>query len=310
MSVGILLPGQGSQHAGMADPWIEHPVGRAVLEEASEALGEDVVALCRDPSRLADTAAVQPALVACDVAAAEVLGAFGLRPAVAAGHSVGEYAALVVTGAIPLAPAIRAVAERGRAMAEASRESPGAMTALIGLGPNDADEVSTVAGRGGVLAVANLNSPTQTVLSGSRDAVERAEDMARSRGAKAVRLKVAGAFHSPLMRPAVQPVRAAVARIPFEPPRVPVVPNGSAEPETRPSVLRDLLSRHVTSAVRWERSMRAMADMGVDLFVETGPGDVLAKLAKRCVQGARAVSVNDPDQAEALAAAMEARHAG
>ena len=296
--VGLLFPGQGSQYPGMADPWHAHPAGRAVLDEASEALGEDLVAACRDEARLEDTALVQPAIVACDVAAYRVVRQRGILPVAAAGHSVGEYAALVAAGAVSLRAAIEAVTERGRAMAAAARETPGAMTALIGLDADEATTVAGVAGRGGVLTVANLNSPTQIVLAGTVPAVEQAEAMARSRGAKAVRLRVAGAFHSPLMRPAFPNVRAAVSRMPFSSPEFPVIPNGSATPERNPAALQHHLSRHVGSAVRWEASMRAMADLQIDLFVEAGPGQVLAKLVKRCIPGASSVAVGSPEDAE------------
>jgi [acyl-carrier-protein] S-malonyltransferase len=312
--VGLLFPGQGSQYPGMADPWLSHPAGRAVFDEASEALGEDLAAACREEARLDDTALVQPAIVACDVAAYRVVRERDIIPVAAAGHSVGEYAALVASGAVELRAAIEAVAERGRAMADAARETPGAMTALIGLDADEAKTVAGVAGRGGVLTVANLNSPTQIVLAGTVPAVEQAEAMARSRGAKAVRLRVAGAFHSPLMRPAFPRVRAAVSRMPFSPPEFPVIPNGSGAPEENPAALQHHLSRHVGSAVRWAASMRSMAELGVDVFVEAGPGQVLAKLVKRCVPGATAMAIGSPEQAEKLAAsqpgASEDRDAG
>jgi [acyl-carrier-protein] S-malonyltransferase len=282
----------------MADPWQAHPAGRDVFQEASDALGDDLVAACANAARLEDTALVQPAIVACDVAAYRIVRERGVVPVAAAGHSVGEYAALVASGAVPLRAAIEAVAERGRAMADAAAETPGAMTALIGLDAEEAKTVAGVAGRGGVLTVANLNSPTQIVLAGTVPAIEQAEAMARSRGAKAVRLRVAGAFHSPLMRPAFPRVRAAVSRLPFSTPEFPVIPNGSGAPERNPAALQHHLSRHVGSAVRWEASMRSMAELGVDLFVEAGPGQVLAKLVKRCVPGATSVAIGSPGDAE------------
>jgi [acyl-carrier-protein] S-malonyltransferase len=308
VSTAVLFPGQGSQYAGMADPWTDHPEARAVLEEASVVLGYDVVEACRDEDRLADTAVVQPALFACDLAAFRVLEAEGLRFDAAAGHSLGEFVALVAAGATDLGPTLEAVVERGRAMHEAGEINPGGMTALVGLSPEEAAEICRVAGRGDVLMVANENSPKQTVLSGSLPAIERAEDLARSRKCRVVRLKVAGAFHSPLMRPALDRVRAAVARLEFRQPRFPVIPNASGRPTSQPSALRDLLSRHLVSPVKWERSMRAAAEeLNVDRFVEAGPGDVLAKLAKRCVPGARASSVGTPGEARALAGDIGAK---
>lgn len=303
----MLFPGQGSQYAGMADPWLNHPAGKEVLAEASEVLGYDVVETARDDERLATTEVVQPLLFACDLAALRVLEAEGVTFSMAAGHSVGEFVALTAAGAVPADQALRAVVERGRAMQEASEVVPGGMTALVGLSPVEAGEVCRVAGRGDVLTVANENSPKQTVLSGSIPAVERAEDLARSRKVKAVRLKVAGAFHSKLMDPALPRVRTAVAKLDIAAPRFPVVPNASGRPTDRPSALRDLLSRHLVSPVRWERSMRAMADAGIELFVEAGAGDVLSKLVKRCVPGARAQAIGSPDDALALADEIGAR---
>lgn len=305
--LAALFPGQGSQYPGMADPWTSHPAGSAVLDECSEVLGWDVVQAARDDDRLADTAVVQPALFACTLAAFRVLEAEGIRFDMAAGHSLGEYTALTAAGVLEPGAAIAAVAERGHAMHEAAKARPGAMTALLGLGPPEAAEICRIAGRGDVLTVANENSPKQTVVSGTLAAVERAEALARDRGARTVRLKVAGGFHSPLIQPAAGRVRAAVAALRFGEPRFPVVPNASGKPVTHPYALRDLLSRHLVSPVRWERSMRAMAEAAIDLFVEAGPGDVLSKLVKRCVPGARHTAVGSPAEAHALAEELGVR---
>jgi [acyl-carrier-protein] S-malonyltransferase len=210
----VLFPGQGSQYPGMADPWTDHPEARTVLDESSEVLGYDVIEACRDESRLADTAIVQPALFVCDLAAFRMLEGEGYRFDAAAGHSLGEFVALVAAGATDLRPTLEAVVERGRAMHEAGEINPGAMTALVGLSPDEAADICRVAGRGDVLMVANENSPKQTVLSGSIPAIERAEELAKSRKCRVVRLKVAGAFHSPLMRPALDRVRAGPAAVP------------------------------------------------------------------------------------------------
>lgn len=303
----MLFPGQGSQYPGMADPWADHPEGRRVLDEASTVLGYDVIEACQDEDRLADTAVVQPALFACDLAALRVLEAEGLRFEMSAGHSLGEFVALVAAGATDAGPTLEAVVERGLAMHDAAEAAEGTMSALVGISPDEAAEIVRVAGRGDVLMVANENSPKQTVVSGTVAAVERAEDLARSRKARVVRLNVAGAFHSPLMQPALDRVRTAVARLAFRAPGFPVVPNASGRPTSQPSALRDLLSRHLVSPVKWERSIRAMAEAGVDLFVEAGPGEVLAKLAKRCAPGVRAVSVGTPAEARALAEDVGAR---
>jgi [acyl-carrier-protein] S-malonyltransferase len=152
-----------------------------------------------------------------------------------------------------------------------------------------------------VLQVANENGPRQVVVSGSLAAIERAEDLCKSRGWRSIRLKVAGAFHSPLMEPAVQPVREAIAKIAFHRPAFKVVPNASGKATDQPLALRDLLGRHIESPVRWEASMRAMSELGVSFFVEAGPGDVLAKLARRAAPGSTIRSVGSPEEATAVA---------
>jgi [acyl-carrier-protein] S-malonyltransferase len=283
----------------MADPWADHPVASKVLEEASTAMGRDVVAGSRDEAALATTDFVQPALVALDVAAFRVLEAAGASFVGAAGHSLGEFAALVAAGALDLTSALRIVEVRGRAMQAAGETRPGAMAALLGVGAQDAAALCDEARGDEVLLVANENSPQQSVISGSVPAIERAEALATERRIRAVRLKVAGAFHSPLMQGAVEPLEAAIDLFEFRAPRFPVAANVTGELERDPDRLRALLKRHVVSPVRWERCARALADAGADVFIEAGPGDVLTKLAKRVVPGARAVAVGSPADAEA-----------
>jgi len=296
----VLFPGQGSQAPGMADPWADHEAGRAVLEEVSAAMGRDVTAGCRDPDLLGTTEFAQPALLACDVAAFRVLEAEGVRFGAAAGHSLGEFAALVAAGVVDLPSALAVVVARGRAMQMASERRPGTMTALIGIGPDDAAEICEIAGRGDVLAVANENAANQVVLSGTVAAIERSEEIAKSRGARAIRLNVAGAFHSPLMQPAVEPIREALAATAFRAPTFPIVANVSGESVDEPAAMRDLLARHVVSPVRWERSMRTLAEAGFDAFVEAGPGQVLTKLVKRQLPGVRAAAIGSPRDASAF----------
>lgn len=297
----VVFPGQGSQFPGMADPWAEHEAAREVLERTSAALGRDLVEGCRDEDALSRTDFVQPALLACGVAAFRVLEAEGYAPLGAAGHSLGEFAALVAAGALELEGALEVVRVRGRAMAEAGAVRPGAMCALIGVGPDQAAEVCGLARGEDVLVVANENSPQQVVLSGSVRAVERAEAIAAERRIRAVRLKVAGAFHSPLMEPAVEPLAEALDRVTFRPPRFPIAENVTGELTTDPEELRSLLKRQVVSPVRWSRCVEALAAAGADTFVEAGPGDVLTRLAKRIVPEARAVAIGSPADAEAFA---------
>jgi [acyl-carrier-protein] S-malonyltransferase len=300
--VAVVFPGQGSQFPGMADPWIGLAATREVIELASSVIGRDVVAGSRDEEALATTEFVQPALLACDVAAFRALDAEGLEPAGAAGHSLGEFAALVAAGVLELADALEIVALRGREMQAAGRARPGTMSALLGAGAGRAAEICDAARGADVLIVANENSPQQAVISGSVPAVERAERLAAEARIRAVRLNVAGAFHSPLMEPAVAPLADALDRAAFAVPRFPVASNVTGELVSDPEVLRALLKRHVVSPVRWERCAQALRAGGADTFVEAGPGDVLTKLAKRTVPAARAVAIGSPDEAAALAA--------
>lgn len=304
MGTAVVFPGQGSQFVGMADAWSTHDVARTVLDEATEALGHDVVKGCRDEAALATTEFVQPAILACDVAAFRVLEALGVTFVGAAGHSLGEFAALVAAGVLGLHDALRVVVTRGRAMQAAGEERPGTMAALLGVGTADAAALCDEARGEDVLLVANENSPKQVVISGSVPAVERAERLASERRIRVARLNVAGAFHSPLMLPAVEPLTAAIDDVAFEPPRFPVASNVTGELVHDPDELRALAKRHVVSPVRWEGCANALAASGSDAFVEAGPGDVLTKLAKRVVPGARAIAVGSPEGARACAGAL------
>jgi [acyl-carrier-protein] S-malonyltransferase len=296
----VVFPGQGSQAIGMADPWIDHPAGRAALEEASEAMREDLVAGCHDEARLATTDFVQPALLACDVAAFRVLEARAIPVLGVAGHSLGEFAALVAAEVLTLAEALTVVVARGRAMQRAGEERPGTMAALLGVDGEGAAALCDEARQDDVLVVANENSPAQSVISGSIPAIERAEALAAARKVRAVRLHVAGAFHSPLMEPAVAPILEALAPIAVRPPRLPVAENVAGAIVADAAELRALVQRQVVSPVRWVGCASALAGSGATTFVEAGPGDVLTKLAKRVVPGARALAVGSPEAAQAI----------
>jgi [acyl-carrier-protein] S-malonyltransferase len=304
MGYAVLFPGQGSQGVGMADPWVGHPDGAAVLDEASDALGRDVVAGCHDERALATTEFVQPALLACDVAAFRVLRAEGLGdPVGVAGHSLGEFAAVVAADGVGFRDALELVVIRGTAMQRAGEERPGAMTALLGVGAADAEQLCAEVRDDDELVVANQNSPVQVVASGSIAAIDRLEALAKDRKVRAVRLPVAGAFHSELMRPAVEPVLDALARIELHDPTFPVAENVSGELVVDATTLRELLGRQVVSPVRWDAGIAALAGAGATTFLEAGPSDVLTKLMKRIDATRRAAPVGTPDAArEALAA--------
>ena len=307
MSFAVVFPGQGSQFVGMADPWAGHPASKEVLDEASTAMRRDVVAVSHDEAALATTDFVQPALLACDVAAFRVLEAEGLDTESlvgVAGHSLGEFAALVAAGSIGLADALELVVARGAAMQLAGTMRPGTMTALLGVGSHDAEELCGEVRDDDELVVANQNSPVQVVISGSVAAIERAEALAKERKIRAVRLKVAGAFHSELMRPAVAPILEVMSRIEVRAPRFPIAENVTGALVSDAAALRELVNIQVVSPVRWESGVRALEAAGATRFLEAGPGDVLTKLAKRIVPEATASAVGSPEAAlEAVAAA-------
>jgi [acyl-carrier-protein] S-malonyltransferase len=288
----------------MADAWTQNASSRAVLDDASAGIGRDVVEGCRDAAALQTTEFVQPALLAVGVAAFRVLEAEGASFVGAAGHSLGEFAALVAARVLDLDAALRIVVVRAVAMQAAGEERPGTMTALLGVGGGDAEDLCERARDGDVLIVANENSPQQVVISGSVVAIERAEALAAERKIRASRLKVAGAFHSPLMEPAVEPLRAAIDDAEFRAPRFPIAANVTGELVSSPEELRSLLERHVVSPVRWQRCAGSLHAAGAEVFVEAGAGDVLTRLAKRVVPGARAVAVGSPSEASAVAAEL------
>ncbi len=310
----LLFPGQGSQKLGMGRAWAENfAEARAAFDEASEALALDVAALCWEgpEAELQLTANTQPAILTASVAVARVLAARGFAPAAlaaVAGHSLGEYSALVVAGVLPLAEAVRLVRRRGELMQEAVPVGDGAMAAILGL---DADAVrllaadATAAGApGDVCSVANYNSPEQTVIAGHHAAVERAMVLARERGAKrALPLPVSAPFHCALMRPARTGLAPMLAATAFAAARMPVVTNIDARPESAGDALRDALERQIDGPVRWVESVRFMHDeMGVRRFVEVGPGSVLSGLVKRIVPGVATLSVAEPAALDALLA--------
>ena len=298
MAYAVVFPGQGSQFPGMADPWAGHPAGRAVLDEASDALGRAIVDGCHDEAALATTEFVQPALLACDVAAFRVLEAEGLTDVVGvAGHSLGEFAALVAADAVALQDALDLVLIRGAAMQRAGEERPGTMTALLGLGAEDAEALCAEVRGDDVLVVANRNSPAQSVASGSIPAIERLEAAAKQRKTRAVRLQVAGAFHSELMRPAVRPVLEVLERIEIRDPAIPIAENVTGELVTEAGRLRELVGRQVVSPVCWETGVRNLAAGGATVFLEAGPGEVLTKLMKRIDPGPTAIAIADPEAA-------------
>jgi len=298
MSVAFVFPGQGSQRVGMGRALAHaRPEARAVFEEADRALGVRLSGLCFDgpEDELQLTANTQPALLATSIAALRVLEADGLRPDWVAGHSLGEYSALVAAGVLSLSDALRTVRLRGQYMQEAVPVGVGAMAAILGLDLAEVERACREAARDEIVSPANVNSPGQVVIAGHAAAVDRALELCRAAGAKrAVRLAVSAPFHCALMRPAQDRLAGHLAGIAFAEPRVPLVNNVDARVVREAAACRDGLVRQVAAPVRWEESVRVLIAEGVDAFVEVGPGGVLAGLIKRIAKGARVLPVEDP----------------
>jgi len=294
--VALVFPGQASQRAGMAKPLLQEPLARAVFRRASEALGIDLTALCAegDDESLTRTDIAQPALLTTSAAWAAVLADRGVVAHMAAGHSLGEFSAWVVTGVLGFDQAVRLVRRRGELMEDAARRNPGGMLAVIGLSDEQVREVCERARKGGVLVAANYNCPGQVVLSGGEAALERAADEVKRMRGRAIPLRVSGAFHSPLMEDAAHAFGRLVSEIELNDPKIPVVVNATAEPVVDARGARAAMERQMTSPVLWTSSVRRMVAEGVKVFVEVGPGEVLTKLIERTSADIAAVSVGGP----------------
>jgi len=303
--IAFVFPGQGSQYAGMGKDLADSfPAARQVFEEANDALGFDLATLCYNgpDDELKLTTNTQPAILTVSMAALKVLEQeSGLRPAYVAGHSLGEYSALVATGALSFADAVRTVRQRGAFMQEAVPVGVGAMAAILGLDTVELEAVCQEAAQGQVVSPANFNSPGQVVIAGHATAVERAIELAKARGAKrAMPLPVSAPFHCSLMLPAGERLREVLAGIAVGPLRTPVVSNVEAAPNSDSGRVKELLVAQVSAPVRWDESVQKMAELGVERFIEIGPGKVLAGLIKRIAKGAAAQSVEDVAGLKAL----------
>lgn len=308
-SVAFVFPGQGSQSVGMGKALADaFPEAKAVFDAADDALGEKLSTLCFEgpEDALKLTANTQPAILTVSIAAHAVFTKrFSTAPAFVAGHSLGEYSALVAAGAMSLADAVRAVRARGTFMQEAVPAGVGAMSAVLGLAPEKVAELCREAAQGEIVSCANFNEPSQTVIAGHAAAVERAGVLLKAAGAKRVLpLPVSAPFHCELMSPVVPRLDEVLSKITFKAPTVPVVTNVEATPNTDASKVKALLLRQVTGSVRWIESVQALEQAGVTKIVELGPGKVLSGLVKRIAKGIECVNVEDPASLEkALAAA-------
>lgn len=295
--VAFIFPGQASQYPGMGRNLAEtFPAARRVFEEADATLGFSLSKMCFEGSEeeLKLTENTQPAILAVSVAAERMLRENGVTPDYVAGHSLGEYSALVTAGSLDFAAAAKLVRKRGRYMQEAVPQGQGAMAAILGLAAAEVAEICRKAAEGEVVTAANLNSPEQTVISGSAAAVKRAVEIASQSGAKrAVILPVSAPFHSALMKPAEVRLEADLRAAEFGPLRIPLVTNVDAEAIAGGDEARDALIRQVCMPVRWEDSIREMIAQEVRIFVEVGPGRVLSGLLRQIDRSVRSFNVED-----------------
>ena len=295
--IAFLFPGQGSQSVGMGRELASlFPVARETFDEADAALEYSLSQLCFEgpEDKLKLTEITQPAILTVSVAAWRVLQSQGITPAYVAGHSLGEYSAHVAAGTLSFADAVRTVRNRGKYMQEAVPVGVGAMAAVLALAIDKVQEVCIEAAQGEICCAANLNSPDQTVISGSKAAVERAAQLAKQHGAKrAIMLPVSAPFHCALMQPAQDRLAADLNALTFHNPQVPVMCNVDASLVTTAEQARDSLIRQVTGAVQWQRSMHALAGLGVSTFIEVGPGKVLGGLLKQIDRSLTSLNVED-----------------
>jgi [acyl-carrier-protein] S-malonyltransferase len=300
--VAHVFPGQGSQSVGMGYKLYQssHKV-REVFEEADEALKFPISRLCFDgpEEELRQTINAQPAImlvsVACLRAASELNNT--MKPAFVAGHSLGEYTALVAANVLRFTDAIKLVRERGRLMQEAGQIKPGGMAAVIGLDEAALREICRESGA----EIANFNCSGQIVISGSKEAIARAAELAKARGARrVVPLQVSGAFHSSLMQPTVEGMAQAISQIKFNTPEVPIVVNSTAQPVTTAEAVKEELLRQLCHCVQWQPSVEYMLGEGVSTFIEIGPGQVLSGLIKRISDKVRVLNMSDPESIKAV----------
>jgi len=309
-SIAFLFPGQGSQAVGMGKELADkYPVARQVFDEANSALGYSLTQLCSEgpEEKLKLTEITQPAILTASVAAQRVLAEQGIQPQYVGGHSLGEYSAHVAAGTISFADAVRTVAKRGRYMQEAVPVGTGAMAAILALNLAALQDACRQAQQetGGIVSAANINSPDQIVISGSKTAVERAAELAKEKGAKrAVMLQVSAPFHCSLMQPAQDRLAADLRSLQFSNPQVPVVTNVDAELIQGAEKALDALIRQVTGAVQWVRCIQALIDAGIQTFVEVGPGKVLTGLLRQIDRSKTGLNVENEESLQKTLTAL------
>jgi [acyl-carrier-protein] S-malonyltransferase len=310
--LAIIFPGQGSQSPGMGKELAENfPVARQVIEEADDALGFAISRLCFEgPAEdLQLTENTQPAILTVSVAAFRVLQEAGAgAPAFVAGHSLGEYSALVAAGALSLSDAVKTVRARGRYMQEAVPVGTGAMAAVLGGELPDIQRICGEASGAQICSIANYNSPGQTVIAGNAEAVDRAIELLNGVAKRVIKLKVSAPFHCALMQPAQERLALDLERLIFNEPAVPVVTNVDARPTTPPGELREALVRQVSAPVRWLDSMQLLIEEGIGTFIEAGPGKVLSGLIRQTSRDVKTLNVEDTASLAATEAALAAKN--
>ncbi|MBX3302821.1 MAG: ACP S-malonyltransferase [Nitrospira sp.] len=308
LGIGFVFPGQGSQSVGMGKLLYDaYPSVTSVYDEASSVLGYDVAALCfaGPAERLNLTEFTQPALLVSSMAAFTLLEPVGIKPVAVAGHSLGEYSALVAAGGLGFRDAVGLVQKRGRYMSEAVAPGTGLVAALLGLTAEVVKDVCRRASPVGIVAAANFNSPGQVVIAGEKAAVERAIELAKAQGCKkSIPLPVSVPVHTPLMRQAADRLAQDLAEVRWSDLQAPLVNNAEAKAISRATEIQASLIRQLPSSVLWEDTVRTMGSMGVTTFVEVGPGNVLTGLIKRTLPDARLLNVNDPKSLDATLTAM------
>jgi [acyl-carrier-protein] S-malonyltransferase len=308
LSFAFVFPGQGAQYAGMgkllAD---EYPEARRIFEDADNALGFPLSTLCFDgpEADLKNTENTQPALLTVSIAAYRVLRELGYEPDLVAGHSLGEYSALVAAESLGFVDAVRLVRKRGQYMQEAVPQGVGAMAAILKLPQGKLDEILRQAAQGEVVAAANLNSPDQVVIAGHAKAVARAIELAKAAGAKRAKLlPVSAPFHCPLMRPAQEKLRADLHATMFKDLAIPLINNWQAQEITAAEDARQGLYQQIPNPVRWTDTIREMARKGIKVFVEVGPGSVLSGLTRNIDPALQSVTFGEPADLEKVKSAL------
>ena len=302
--IAVVFPGQGSQYVGMGQGFTDaHEWAKEIMAEAEQASGLALGDLCLNGPMedLTRTVNLQPAMAAVDLICFSALQKAGVEPFAVAGHSLGEYPALAACGAVTNSDCIRLVALRGKLMDRDANANPGAMAAIMGKSPEEVARLCQEAG--GVVQPANFNTPVQTVITGARDAVAKASGLAKEAGAKAIPLKVSGAWHSPLMAEAGREMAEALSEVPFESPSCLHVPNTTGLPTRDATQIALEMQKQLTSPVRWVQTVDSLLEQGVDIFIECGPKNVLTGLIKKTApKEVKALNFDDPEGLEKVLA--------